>query len=189
LRRLRRRWDRFKSCQSDLTGKKKTTILTRGVGASRGHRTHSDVLIRSGSVYMTAAATCKHQDVSCINHYEWIRKYCCKDCGEVMLCAFDEEFGKRCLPHQIERAQEYGTTDQFTPVTLGFVRGVCNACRGVVEEPHPMAKSYGRSSKIARFYWRELARETLSRFDMWAKSQGFAGWMQDEIKVTRTKLR
>jgi hypothetical protein len=131
---------------------------------------------------MTAAATCKHQDVSCINHYEWIRKYRCKDCGEVMLCACDEKFGKRCLPHQIERAQDYGTTHQFTPVTLGFVRGVCNACRGVVEEPHPMAQSYGCSSKIPRFYWRELARETLSRFDMWAKSQGFAGWMQAASK-------
>lgn len=94
-----------------------------------------------------------------------------------MLCACDEEFGKRCLAHQIKRAHEYGT-QQYLPVTLGFVLGVCNGCRGVEEEPHPMAASYGRSSKISRFYWRELERETLSRFDAWAKGQGLTGWIE-----------
>jgi hypothetical protein len=94
-----------------------------------------------------------------------------------MMCACDEVFGKSCLPHQIGRAHADGIAE-YLPVTIGFVPGICADCRGVSEEPHPMAESYGRSSKIARFYWREIERESLSRFDKWAKSQGFIGWMQ-----------
>ena len=132
---------------------------------------------------MVEERSCRHSNLTCINHYELIRKYRCADCGGVMVCKCDEEFGRRCLPHQIGRAHLYGS-HRFEPVTLGFVRGVCNSCRGLPDEPHPMAESWGRSSKLARFYWREIGRTILDRFDAWSRTQGFDGWVKAS-KATR----
>ena len=41
-----------------------------------------------------------------------------------------------------------------------------------------MAESWGRSSKLARFYWREIGRTILDRFDAWSRTQGFDGWVK-----------
>lgn len=35
-----------------------------------------------------------------------------------------------------------------------------------------MAASLGRTSKIARYYWRELRFEAMKRFEVWSQSQG-----------------
>jgi hypothetical protein len=115
---------------------------------------------------------CTHMDVSCINPYELIRKFLCTSCGEVMMCACEEEFGRRFVPHQLQ----YGTdleTQRRVPVTLGFQDGVCNSCRGLPEEAHPKSAMYGRSSKIVRYYWREIAFETTRRFAEWAGTEGY----------------
>ena len=37
-------------------------------------------------------SVCNNSNVTCINHYEFIRKYRCNDCGEIMMCSCDEHF-------------------------------------------------------------------------------------------------
>lgn len=99
--------------------------------------------------------TCLHNEVTCLNEYEIIRKYRCEVCREVMMCACDEQHGRRFLPHQLHEAQEY-ETKEWMPVTLGFQKSICRECRGLPLIPSPAAAIYGHTSKIKRFYWREL---------------------------------
>ncbi|MGL6194502.1 MAG: hypothetical protein ACRC2T_06730, partial [Thermoguttaceae bacterium] len=54
-------------------------------------------------------------------------------------------------------------TQQRVPVTHGFEKGICQECRGEQATPYPKAQSYGCTSKIRRYYWREIAFETLER--------------------------
>ncbi len=89
-----------------------------------------------------------------------------------MMCACEEKFARRFLPHQIDEGQEYGTR-RSVPVTIGFQENICNTCRNLPEEAHPMAEIYGNSSKIRRYYWREIFFETTKRFADWALEQGF----------------
>ncbi len=89
-----------------------------------------------------------------------------------MMCACEEEFARRFLPHQLSRAVELETQRRIA-VTLGFQRGICNACRGMPEEPHPKAEIYGRSSKVQRYYWREILFRTTLRFSDWAEDHGY----------------
>lgn len=56
---------------------------------------------------------------------------------------------------------------------IGFQKDVCNTCRGLPEKAHPKAEIYGRSSKIHRYYWREIFFETTQRFADWAENQGY----------------
>jgi len=119
-----------------------------------------------------ALSKCEHLKVKCINPYEIIRKYKCEVCGEVMMCACDEEFALRFLPHQIQEGVDL-ETQQRIPVTLGFQKNICNTCRGLPEEPHPKAEMYGYTSKIRRYYWREIFFETTRRFADWAEAQGY----------------
>jgi hypothetical protein len=105
---------------------------------------------------MTAAlVSCRHDIVDCLNHFEFVRKYRCVECAGVMMCECDEEVGKAFLPHQLKKGSEYGTRVRVS-VTLGFQSGVCRECRGLPPEAHPVAESHGRTSKIRRYYWREL---------------------------------
>jgi hypothetical protein len=111
---------------------------------------------------------CDHVDVVCVSHYELIRKYECRACDEVMMCACDQEFGEEFLPHQLARGRRLETRLDV-PVTLGFQVGVCRECRGLAPEPHPKAELYGRTSKVVRYYWREIFFETTRRFASWAQ--------------------
>src|SRR5512147_1335531 len=98
---------------------------------------------------------CTHPDSRCINPYELIRKYRCHACGGVMMCACDREFAERFRPHQLRRARDrYSGLD--VPVTLGFQPGICAECRGLPPEPSPKAPLRGHTSKIRRYYWREI---------------------------------
>ena len=115
---------------------------------------------------------CNHSDVSCINHYEFIRKYRCNNCGEIMMCSCDETFGRRFLPHQLNTATEPNTQRRI-PVTLGFQDGICNSCRGLSEEAHPKTPRYGSTSKIVRYYWREIYSAKTTRFNDWAEQEGY----------------
>lgn len=99
--------------------------------------------------------SCAHDEVICLNEYETIRKYRCTACNGVMMCACDEERGKRFLPHQLGYAAEL-KTQKRVPVTHGFQKGACRECRGLPPIPSPKAAIPGRTSKIKRFYWREL---------------------------------
>jgi len=48
-------------------------------------------------------------------------------------------------------------TQVRVPVTLGFLKGICRSCRGLPILAKPMASIHGRTSKIKRYYWREIA--------------------------------
>lgn len=94
--------------------------------------------------------------IRCLNHYELIRKYECMDCGAVMMCACDEFLGRTFLSRQLT----FGTvleTQKTVPVTHGFVQNICQECRGLPVTSHPVSSIPGRTSKIKRYYWRELA--------------------------------
>lgn len=89
-----------------------------------------------------------------------------------MMCACEEDFARRFLSHQLEYGAELKTR-RTVPVTIGFQKNVCNACRGIPEEAHPKAEIYGMSSKVLRYYWREIFFETTQRFGDWADDQGY----------------
>jgi hypothetical protein len=112
---------------------------------------------------------CLHPTVECINEFELIRKYHCRDCDAVMMCSCDETVGRKCLPHQLNRGVELDTQNRI-PVTLGFQPNVCRECRGLPVVAHPKAEIHGRTSKLRRYYWRELALRTLDRFADWKLS-------------------
>lgn len=119
---------------------------------------------------------CNHPSITCINHYEYIRKYRCDSCGEVMMCACDKEIAVRFLSHQTSEGVELETQERIL-VTLGFQENICNSCRGLPEEAHPKAELYGAATKIKRYYWREIAFETMRLFGDWAESQGYDDWL------------
>ncbi|HEY6242692.1 MAG TPA: VRR-NUC domain-containing protein [Pyrinomonadaceae bacterium] len=100
----------------------------------------------------------------------------------------------RYLSHQINRGEDSETQDEV-PVTLGFQDNVCNTCRGLPAEAHPAAAIQGRTSKIARYYWREIAFETTPRFAEWAEKQGYADWLdaliahQDQYRIFEKEVK
>jgi hypothetical protein len=104
---------------------------------------------------MASNPLCAHGPRTCLNQHELIRKYRCDDCGAVMMCACDKAFGERFLAHQLSEGTEL-ETQRRVPVTLGFVRSTCSECRGLQADPAPAAAIHGRTSKIRRYYWREI---------------------------------
>lgn len=98
---------------------------------------------------------CTHLELDVLNEYEFVRKYRCRLCKAIMMCACDRERGTRFLPHQLSHGTELAT-QQRVAVTHGFLPEVCRECRGLPAIPAPTAAGYGRTSKIKRFYWREL---------------------------------
>ena len=91
-----------------------------------------------------------------------------------MMCACDEKIGRRHLPHQLECGVEL-RTQRRVHVTSGFQPAVCRQCRGLPVQAHPKAEIYRRTSKIRRYYWRELAFAVLERFAEWSVSSDAVG--------------
>jgi hypothetical protein len=118
-----------------------------------------------------AEENCSHSTVQCLNEYELIRKYTCDSCGAVMMCACDEDVGRRFRPHQLHDGTDLHTQERI-PVTLGFVRGVCRECRGLPPQPHPRAEIHGQTGKVRRYYWREIEFETLRRLATYIDERG-----------------
>ena len=116
--------------------------------------------------------TCTHDIIHCLNEYELVRKYRCEACNQVMMCACDRQVGERFLAHQLREGCVLETREHV-PVTLGFVEGTCRECRGLPPEAHPMAAIPGRTSKIKRYYWREIEFGTFKRFAERAEAAGF----------------
>ncbi|MBX3713062.1 MAG: VRR-NUC domain-containing protein [Lysobacter sp.] len=112
---------------------------------------------------------CAHEHVSCLNAYELIRKYRCDTCAGVMMCACDESFGKRFLAHQLATGRELDTQSRVL-VTLGFVPAICNECRGLAPAAAPVTAGFGRTSKIKRYYWREIYFAERLRQAQWDES-------------------
>jgi hypothetical protein len=113
---------------------------------------------------MTTA--CSHDSVACLNQHELIRKYRCAACGGVMMCGCDEAFGRRHLAHQLHEGCELETQERV-PVTHGFRPLICSECRGLPADPAPAAAIHGRTSKIRRYYWRELFFAELDAMADW----------------------
>jgi len=106
---------------------------------------------------------CTHKNVTCLNQYDLIRKYICKGCNEIMMCNCDEEHGKKFLPHQLNEASWEGSRERV-PVTLGFQDNICPECRGEKAVAAPISPMHGATTKITRYYWREITFETTRRF-------------------------
>lgn len=117
--------------------------------------------------------TCPHARVSCLSQYDLIRKYRCDACSAVMMCACDENFGRGFLAHQLTIGRELATQVDV-PVDHGFVTDVCAECRGLPPTPSPLAESFGRTSKIKRYYWRELYFLDTLRGAEWAQAHANA---------------
>lgn len=115
---------------------------------------------------MSQAGTCTHGNLRCLNQHDLIRNYRCTGCGTVMMCACDEAFGRRFLAHQLDEGVELETQERVQ-VTLGFQPATCNGCRGRSPEPAPAAAIHGRTTKIKRFYWRELFFLATERMADW----------------------
>ncbi len=126
-------------------------------------------------------SNCEHPDTSLINPYEFVRKYECPDCRGVMACACDEEWATRLLGHQLAEATDLETRRSIR-VTLGFQPGICRSCRGLPEIAYPKAELYGRTSKLRRYYWREIFIETGIRFPDWSADAGY-----DDLMVARSE--
>jgi len=116
-------------------------------------------------------SSCSHAHVVCLNQYELIRKYCCTACDGVMMCACDEAFGRRFLAHQLAEGCELETQARI-PVDLGFRPAVCPECRGLPPVSAPVAPGFGRTSKVKRYYWRELYFRTTLRKAEWDDAHG-----------------
>ena len=108
-------------------------------------------------------SSCDHKKISCLNPFELIRKYQCSECGEVMMCECEKEHGQRFLAHQLNEGCLLETQERL-PVTLGFQKNICPECRGERPIQAPVEAIPGRTSKILRYYWREIAHETTRRF-------------------------
>ncbi len=98
---------------------------------------------------------CTHQNVESLNEYELVRKYRCSACSEIMMCECDRARGTKFLSHQLEYGVELNS-QQRVRVTLGFQLGICRECRGLSPTASPTASTPGRTSKVKRYYWREL---------------------------------
>ena len=134
---------------------------------------------------MNGPTTCEHDNVVCLNQHELICKYRCTDCSGVMICACDEAFGRRFLAHQLGEGCELETQERV-PVTHGFQPRICNACRGLAQVAAPAAAIPGRTSKIKRFYWRELFFRKTEAFADW-KTQN-PGATAKEVENTRKRI-
>lgn len=83
-----------------------------------------------------------------------------------MMCDCEEAFARRFLSHQLREGSELETRRRV-PVTAGFLPRICAVCRGLPAEPAPAAEIHGRTSKIKRYYWRELIFGETSRRADW----------------------
>lgn len=92
------------------------------------------------------------------------------------MCACEKAFAQQFLSHQLHHATDSHSREHI-PVTHGFIEGICNACRGLPPQSCPKKPQYGQTSKVYRFYWREISFETISRFGTWMTTKGLSHWL------------
>lgn len=130
----------------------------------------------------SSESACAHEQVSCLNQYELVRKYRCVVCSQVMMCACDEPFGRRFVAHQLAIGCER-ETQAYIPVDLGFVPNVCPECRGLPPVPAPLAEGFGCTSKIKRYYWRELFFQQMLRQAEWNEAHTHASTEERKVVI------
>jgi hypothetical protein len=133
-----------------------------------------------------SARNCSHHQLTCLNEHELVRKYRCDACRAVMMCACDEGFGRRFLAHQLDEGVELDTQERIA-VTAGFQEHVCNECRGLPLIPAPAAATPGRTTKIKRFYWRELFFGETERVADWEEANPDAS--AEDLAFARKRIR
>lgn len=79
------------------------------------------------------------------------------------MCACDKSIGTRYLSHQLSTGTVLETQEDVI-VTLGFQPNICRECRGLTPKAFPTSETFGRTSKIKRYYWRELHFKGLELF-------------------------
>jgi hypothetical protein len=127
---------------------------------------------------------CQHKLLRCLNQYELIRKYECARCHGVIVCQCDEVRGNRFLPHQLKYGSRLDTQERVA-VTDGFHPKICNECRGEPPEPCPKSARRGSTSKIKRYYWREIAFRRMELFAAMTGGGDVASMPQDGLKSFR----
>lgn len=130
---------------------------------------------------------CDHKNIRCINPYEIIRKYICDDCKAVMMCSCDEYLGRKYFSHQLSSACILETQERI-PVTLGFIEKICPDCRGQKPILAPKAQAYGVSTKIRRYYWREIYLRTLLRYDCLFSSINLGSIDRKQMKILEKEV-
>jgi hypothetical protein len=85
-----------------------------------------------------------------------------------MTCACDQEIATFVTPYQAGRGRDHRTRDEVT-VTNPLVPDLCYDCRGEIPPPYPRAEHRGASSKIHRYYWHEIWKETQLEFLSWCR--------------------
>ena len=100
-----------------------------------------------------------------------------------MMCACDEAIGKTHLSHQLDRGVVLETQERVQ-VTAGFQPKICRECRGLKPEAHPVSSIPGRTSKIRRYYWRELAFREMELYKNWKQTaEGQASSAESRFSV------
>ncbi len=133
----------------------------------------------------TRMTDCLHHHIHCLNGYEYIRKYRCDDCDAVMMCACDEQIGLKHLPHQVSEGTEL-ETHRRVPVTLGFIANVCEECRKQPITAYPRGVTHGHTSKLRRYYWREIYFERMKRFDAWNETRRHPPQSPEAMETMKT---
>ncbi|MGB6228958.1 MAG: VRR-NUC domain-containing protein [Litorimonas sp.] len=86
--------------------------------------------------------------------------------------------GERFLSHQLQSSTWDKTGDEYL-VTGGFQPNICSECRGLPADNFPKAETYGNSSKVKRYYWREL------HFARYEKILELIGEDADQFSLTK----
>jgi hypothetical protein len=96
------------------------------------------------------------------------------------MCSCDKKHGEKFLPHQLGQGC-WEKTQQRVPVTLGFQPNICPECRGESPVLAPKASMPGSTTKITRYYWREIAFETTKRFYLKFPNFNPNNWEENEF--------
>lgn len=116
----------------------------------------------------TSTPKCEHRNRTFLSPWELLRKYVCIDCGAVMTCACDQEIATFVTPYKASQGRDQWTHDEFM-VTEPLVLGLCHDCRREVPPAYPKSEHRGASSKVHRYYWHEIWKETQLEFLAWCR--------------------
>jgi hypothetical protein len=90
-----------------------------------------------------------------------------------MTCACDREIAVYVLPHQAHRGHDQWTRDDVA-VTEPLVLGLCFDCCDETLPAYPKAQHRGSASKVHRYYWQEIWKDTQLEFLKWCRENDFA---------------
>jgi len=79
------------------------------------------------------------------------------------MCECEKHHGEHFLPHQLKEGSRLETQERVS-VTIGFQKDICPECRGDKPIHAPKSSMPGYTSKVSRYYWREIAFGTTRKF-------------------------